>query len=149
MNYSVPGSSILLIFLLTMVLGISIMNIMRSTTYMLDIAHKREQYDQQYYATEGLLNYGIACAIELDIKQDINPMVIDVGTWPPQSKNNYHGKLEITQTNAVIHIQSFLMKSDIPICVLSCKLTKQKNNVLLGSVEKEWFVISNFQHTFF
>jgi len=149
MNYSVSGSSILLIFLLTMVLGISIINIMRSTTYMLDIAHKREQYEQQYYATEGLLNYGIACAIKQGTKQGTDPMIIDVGTWPPQNKNNYHGRLKIAQTNFVIHVQSFLMKNDIPICVLSCKLTKQKNNTLLDSIEKERFIISNFQHTFF
>jgi len=149
MNYSMPGSSILLIFLLTMALGISLMNIMRSTTYMLDIAHKREQYEQQYYAAEGLLNYGIACAIKQDTKEDIDSMMIDVGAWPPQNKNNYRGKLATTQTDSVIHIQSFLVKNDVPICVLSCKLTKQKDNALLDNIEKEWFIISNFQHTFF
>ena len=149
MNYSVPGSSILMVFLLTLVLGISIINIMRSTTYMLDIARKREQYEQQYYAAEGLLNYGIACTIKHNTKQSVNPMMIDMGVWPPQNKNNYHGRLEITQTDSVIHIKSFLMKNDIPICVLSCKLTKKKDNTLLDSAEKEGSVISNFQHTFF
>ena len=149
MNHSVSGSSILLVFLLTMVLGVSIMNIIRSTTYMLDIARKREQYEQQYYATEGLLNYGIACTIKQDTKQDIDPMMIDVGSWPPQNKSNYHGRLKIMQTDSVIHIQSFLMKNDIPICMLSCKLIKQKNNTLLDSIEKEWSIISNFQQAFF
>jgi len=149
MNYSVSGSSILLIFLLTTVLGISIMNIMRSTTYILDIARKREQYEQQYYATEGLLNYGIACAIKQDTKQSVDPIIIYVGAWPPQNKNNYHGKLKIEQTDSVMHIKSFLMKNNIPICMLSCKLTKQKDNILLDSIKKEQFVISNFQHTFF
>jgi len=149
MNYSVSGSSILLIFLLTMVLGISMINIMRSTTYMLDIAHKREQYEQQYYATEGLLNYGIACAIKQDTKKGTDSMMIDAGAWPPQNQNNYHGRLKIAQTDSVMHIQSFLMKNDIPICMLSCKLTKQKDSILLDSIEKERFVISNFQQTFF
>jgi len=149
MNYSVSGSSILLVFLLSMVLGISIMNIMRSTTYMLDIVHKREQYEQQYYATEGLLNYGIACAIKQATKQSINPIMIDLGAWPPQNKNNYHGRLKIAQIDSVMHIRSFLMKNDASVCVLSCKLTNQKDNALLDSIEKEWSVISNFQHTFF
>lgn len=149
MNYSVSGSGILLVFLLTMALGISMINIMRSTTYMLDIAHKREKYEQQYYATEGLLNYGIACTINQDTKQGVDSEIIDVGPWPPKNKNNYHGRLKITQIDSILHIQSFLMKNNIPLCILSCELTKQKDNALLDSIEKEQFVISNFQHTFF
>ena len=149
MNYSVSGFSILVVFLLTMVLGISIMNIIRSTTYMLDIARKCEEHEQQYYATEGLLSYGIFYAIKQNATEGIDPTVIDIGVWPPQNKNNYYGRLKIAQKDSIVHIQSFLIKNNIPIYLLSCELTKQRGSALVNSIEKEWSVISNFQHVFF
>ncbi len=150
MNDLVPGSSILLVLLLTMVLGISLMNSMRSAIYMLDIARKREQYQEQYHATQGLLNFGITYAIRQNIKQNNDPFVINIGQWPPCNKNNYQGRLKITKTKTdpALHLESLLVQNEVPVCILSCRLSKQKNNLLFNGREKEWFVISNFQYSF-
>ena len=153
MNDLVPGSSILLVLLLTMVLGISLMNNMRSTIYMLDIARKREQFEEQYYAAQGLLNFGITYAIKQNIKQSSDPFVINIDQWPPYNENNYQGKLKITKiktkTGLALHLESLLVQNEISVCILSCRLSKQKNNILFNGREEEWFVISNFQHGFF
>jgi len=146
---AVSGSSILLVLLLTMVLGISLMNSMRNAVYMLDIARKREQYEQHYYETEGLLNLGIVCVIKQNMNQNNDLREIIIEQWPPCSRNNCQGKLKITKTNPTNYaIESFLIKNDAAVCILSCILSKQKRSMQIDGREKEWFVISNFQHTF-
>jgi len=149
MNDLVPGSSILLVLLLTMVLSISLMNSMRTAIYMLDIARKREQFEEQYYAAQGLLNFGITYAIRQNIKQSNDPFVINIDQWPPYNQNNYQGRLKITKTGPAFHLESLLVQNEVPVCILSCRLSKQENNTLFNGREKEWFVISNFQHSFF
>ena len=148
MNDLVPGSSILLVLLLTMVLGISLMNSMRTTIYMLDIARKREQFEEQYHAAQGLLNFGITYAIRQNIKQSSDPFVINIDQWPPYNKNNYQGRLKITKTGPALHLESLLVQNEVPVCILSCRLSKQENSIPFNGREKEWFVISNFQHGF-
>ncbi len=122
------GSSVLLVLLLTTVLIIWSTSLWRNTTHMMDIVHKRYQYEQLFRVAESLLNYGIVWCREhvndllLDDKEKKKDHIIDVGLWPPGMHEQYEGTLQINVKNMCINLCAKLRNDNRVIYAMHCTL---------------------------
>ncbi len=144
------GSTIIAILLIMTAIVIIATNILRSSSFMHDISLRRSQNEQVFRATEGLLNFGIALAINhyqaftLSKKKD---WLFEIGSWPPHSKKLHEGTLHIQISGSDFTICAQLSKMNQPLYTLSCTLHTQQNAELSGQKElvKKQFVISNWK----
>lgn len=141
------GSAVLFILLFTMIISISLLNRIRSASYMLDIARKREQFEEKYYITQTLLTIGVAYATTVDIKEKITQFSIPVDHYL-SADNNCFGKVQINKNNTTFFIKSFLMEKKKAICALSCTVSVDRNSQSLDGRKGKRFVVSNFQQLF-
>jgi hypothetical protein len=144
---SKSGSALLFILLLTMIICTYFINRIRSMSYLLDIACKREQFEEQYYATQALLTVGIVYVSKIDRKKSAQSLIIETDQWLSDNKN-CHGKIKINRKESSFYIESLLIKNNKVVCSLSCVLSKDKKNQLFEGKNRERFIISNFQQRF-
>lgn len=96
------GSVIVMLLLFFTAVIVCTINIMRSSSYLVDLAHKREQFIQRYWATEGLVRYGVSiCKAQSDAllsraKQQMPEANVVIERWPCGDKRWYGGKIHIT-----------------------------------------------------
>lgn len=135
MNHVHHGSVLVIVLLLLAFFTLWASTVWRETSSMIDVAHKKQQYEQQFRLTEALLEYGIAAA-KIIYKKWCNDFssnhsatcVFDL--WPPlvQSESSkldsYSGKITIMQHEKKITIQTQLFKKESIVCAVHAVLSE-------------------------
>jgi len=134
------GMSTLMVMLVLTMLAVCAMLVMRSTTYLVDIAHKRAIYEQQYRAAEGLLQYGVALAVQhapaLFKKAGGNmpAYTVTLDEWPPHSAPSMQRYTGVVTLRPAVHnviIMANLMANSKTVCVLGCELVQQEKGLVI------------------
>src|ERR1700722_13718357 len=103
----IPGTSLLMVLLVTSILSVVITSVWRTTTYTFDIAVQRARHESRFRATQGLLNYGIAlCSENFDqLIQEDNEFT-QLFDWPESNQLKFKGELLIPPDNesCIIHV---------------------------------------------
>ena len=125
------GSLLVFIIILLSALTICVTGVWQSTVFSMRIAHKRQQYEQQYRATEGLLRYGIALCKNnetlFDSEANKQESTLQIPSWPSGDKQSHEGVLTIkTLQNQIVSLQAALVNKDKVVCQVSCLLKKEK-----------------------
>jgi len=132
MKRSANGSVLLIVFFILTTLVIWATNLLRTTSYMNNIAHAKQRYEQQFRLAEGLLEYGIG-AVKLLYKHWHNELssqaVCTFAQWPTHDNSelllrddSYSGKITITKKDKQIQMHAQLFKKNAAIIGLRCTL---------------------------
>lgn len=100
-NRAHVGSVMVMLLLFFTALTICTINLMRGSSFMVDLIHKRQIFMQRQWAAEGLLRYGIALC-----KANAEPLLeyavqgrqatIVFEQWPCGDRGVHQGQLQIT-----------------------------------------------------
>jgi hypothetical protein len=156
MKYSCNGSALLIVLFMLTVIVIWTTNLWRGATYLIDSAHIKQEYEQQFRLTDALLNYGIAAAKIWNTKwkNDSSLSQHQAGChftqWPPMEKgvsshkqdDFYSGKITLVQREKQITVHAQLLKKDTIRFGLHCTLeeinNQQQKKGNQSLIIKEW-----------
>lgn len=114
---------------------------LRNSAYGLDLALKRLQYEQQFRAVDGLMQYAIAATQEnYDALSTIaENIVISFDAWPPTKKKApYSGKITFKAEEGVL-LRAELVGAGVLLCALSCNVQRLEEN------SAQFFIVSNWR----
>jgi hypothetical protein len=117
---------IIMACLMSIVMGVAI----RNTIFFNDIVLLSQQHTHQQALAEGLLNYGIACALnkyDHFYYKQIQPYELPVGAWPSDTDYQYDGKLCIKKGHGGLSIQAYLMHEGEIVHTAACMIRKTNN----------------------
>ena len=143
-----PGSALIVVMLITSILLICMINIMRSSTYMHDIALKRQRYEQQYRLTEVLLDYGIIWCKQYGKvasfdSQDTVSLTFD--SWLSDMIPGYNAKLIVKKIKDNYTLDAHLIKDDNVLIILSCTLKVPKKEGVQSKNKAPKIVLENWK----
>ncbi len=148
MKSNIPGSALIVVMLITSILLICMINIIRSSTYMHDIALKRQRYEQQYRLTEVLLDYGVTWCkqygevVSFDF-QDTVSLTFD--SWLSDMMPGYNAKLIVKKSKDNYALDAHLIKDDNVLIILSCTLKISKKEVTQSKNQEPKIVLENWK----
>ena len=148
MKSNIPGSALIVVMLITSVLLICMINIIRSSTYMHDIALKRQRYDQQYHLTEVLLDYGIIWCKqygEIASFDSQNTVSLTFDSWLSDMMSGYNAKLIIKKIKDGYTLNAHLIKDDNVLIILSCTLKIPKQKAIQSKNQTSRVVLENWK----
>ncbi len=148
MKSNIPGSALIVVMLITSVLLICMINIIRSSTYMHDIALKRQRYEQQYRLTEVLLDYGVIwCKRYGEVasfdSQGTVSLVFD--SWLSDVMPGYNAKLIIKKIKDDYALDAHLIKNNNLLLILSCTLKAPKEKTIQSKNQTQKIVLQNWK----
>jgi len=146
LNRCRSGSAVLIVVLVLSMIMLSCFNLWRHTALNMDMVLKRQEREQKYRITEGVLYYGISlCKDQFKtIGKRKKKIELPVGTWRLKSHPPYVGKLIITPHDKTIHLKAFLIEKKSSVFAMSCSL--ERKTAAKGSVsKKDVFVIHNWK----
>lgn len=148
MKSNIPGSALIVVMLITSVLLICMINIIRSSTYMHDIALKRQRYEQQYRLTEVLLDYGVIwCKRYGEVasfdSQGTVSLVFD--SWLSDVMPGYNAKLIIKKIKDDYALDAHLIKNNNVLLILSCTLKAPKEKTIQSKSQTQKIVLQNWK----
>ena len=126
MKNNQSGSALVMVLLITTVLMICSANVWHTSFFATDITRKRQQAEQQFWATHGLMMYALAY-----VQQNFNDSVIQTPTpvkhstdyWPCGDGRPYSGVVSyaIRDEKAVqVRAQLIAHGTTTPVCSLVC-----------------------------
>jgi len=147
MKKNMPGTALLIVFFVLTIITIWATNVWRETAYMLDLAHTKQQYEQQFRLTEGLLEYG-KCAAHILYQRWSKDSSKSAQTkctfdhWPPlqlneQPDKDYSGTIHITRNEQQVSIHAQLSKKQSVVCGLRCTMNAQEDAEHKAHPDKE------------
>ena len=148
MKSNIPGSALIVVMLITSVLLICMINIIRSSTYMHDIALKRQRYEQQYRLIEVLLDYGVTwCKRYGEVasfdSQGTVSLVFD--SWLSDVMPGYNAKLIIKKIKDDYALDAHLIKNNNLLLILSCTLKAPKEKTTQSKNQTQKIVLQNWK----
>jgi len=145
------GSALLLVILITSAIVICSTIVWQGTAFLSDLVLKRQEYEQKYRFTEGVLNYGIAfckCnydAIQKAVTKGEKTFTITLEADKISPHQIYMGKIYVEVQDKSIELKAVLVDNAKEIFSVGCNLSKQQ--VLKNSVQKKYdtkFLVQNF-----
>jgi len=161
MKNNSPGTALLIVFFVLTIITLWATNVWRETAYMLDLAHTKQQYEQQFRLTEGLLEYGKVAAQILYKRWQADSSKITESRcsfdyWPPierrantitdtKNNNTYSGKVNISRNDNELSIRVQLYKNKSVVCALRCNMIAQEDGECKGKREgKSSFIVQEW-----
>jgi len=148
LNRCRSGSAVLIVVLVLSVIMLSCINLWRHTALNMDMVLKRQEREQKYRITEGVLHYGIGLCKnqfkKIGKRGKKKKIELQVGTWRLKSHPPYVGKLIITPDDNTIHLKAFLMDKKSSVFAMSCSL-KRKTAAKESVSKSDVFVIHNWK----
>lgn len=135
------GSSILLVILVTAAIVIVVSSLLRTRVYQYDVALQRQSHEYYFWATQGLLYYGISLRKLHGFGWMQQQRIITIFSWPDNNPYEISGKLIFTGTHDNQKITAKLTHNNKIVCILSCNLTLIKTDI---PDEKEQLVVSEW-----
>ncbi len=132
-----PGSAILIIVLVLTAVAAWCLTTIKSASLSMEMALKRQEREQLYRMTEGVMRYGLwLCTQRFTTLSDraaagVTSIDLDVGTWKLEGAPTYTGKLycaldEIKKDRAV-GLTAFLHDAaQKPVFTITCQLAVQQ-----------------------
>ena len=128
MKNNKEGSGLLIIVILMSCLILYLGTMWRATAYLVDISLLREQYEKEYVATFGLMNWTVSLVKNnFDmIKQKSSPSFeIKLDSWPPNSTNQYAGRVEFVSIDEnTLSLCACIENESHTCCALKCSLVR-------------------------
>jgi len=158
LNRCRSGSAVLIVVLTLSMIMLSCFNLWRHTALNMDMVLKRQEREQKYRITEGVLHYGIALCKnhfkKIDKRHKKKKIELRVGMWRLKGHPPYGGKLIITPHENMTHLEASLrvlrsfsekgMAKNSSVFAMSCSL--ERKTAAKGSVtKKDIFVIHNWK----
>lgn len=146
------GSSIVLVVFITAAIVIVVSSLLRTRTYQHDVALQRQSHEYYFWATQGLLYYGISLRKLYGFEWMQQQKIITISSWPDNNPYETSGKLIFTGTHDNQKIMAKLAHNNKVVCILSCNLTLIKTDLLDEKeqlVVSEWHQETIFQKAFF
>ncbi len=142
-----PGSAILTVVVVMSAVVFICLNILKCSGLNTKLILKRQNREQIYRLTEGVLNYGVAlckqrfATLQQKALKGENPIALEVGTWKLEGHSPYKGKLIITPYKRSVKLEAMMCHQHKCIfqlsCDLECKRNKQKKPTFFVSRWKE------------
>ena len=116
----------------------------------MEMALKRQDREQKYRMTEGVLQYGLwlcknrFAAVQRLAEKEETPFVLDVGTWKLEGSPAYYGRLDITVKGEVVDLKASLIEENACAFGMECQLeriTEEEEK----KKEKKLFVVRNWK----
>jgi hypothetical protein len=111
------GSTVIVVIIIMTVLMLCTINGLKNRCLLQELLYKQQVYEQQFWAAEGLLQYGIALAQQqqsIPAKQQSTHLALP-------SSNNYQGVVSLTPMEDCITVRAQLKnQQDKLLCAHSC-----------------------------
>lgn len=114
---------------------------LRNSAYGLDLSLQRLQYEQQFRAVDGLMQYAIAATQENydSLSRVEQPIVIPFDAWPPMhNQAPYKGTIIIKAQEGIL-LRAELARSGGLVCALCCTVLRIEKG------GKQDFYVSNWR----
>lgn len=125
------GSAVIIILLVVAGLTLWCSSLWRSVTLAHDLAIKKQEFEQQYQCTQGIMRYAIACAtLNYELLTDSlaaqQNLLIDCGAWqyPPTPLHSWYTAIRYYKkhNSADIIAQALLRDNQQVLCTVQCTL---------------------------
>lgn len=144
-----PGSAVLVVVLVMSAAVLWCLNALKSFSLTMEMALKRQEREQKYRMTEGVLQYGLwlcknrFATLEQLEKKGETTFVLDVGTWKLEGLPAYKGRLDVVVHGQMVDLKASLLERDACAFGMECQLevitTKEQKK------EKKQFIVRNWK----